>query len=152
VYVAVQGSGFYYAPGNVTVIDGATHETVEIPAGLQPVSLAINTATNKIYVAGGQSNGDVTVIDGATGETAHVAIPYGQWGFAALGSVAINEVTNKIYLTDFMSTNLIVIDGNTNEVSLRPVPLYSSFVTVNPVNNRVYVSNSNDATVTVVQE
>jgi YVTN family beta-propeller protein len=152
VYVAVQGSGFYYAPGNVTVIDGATHETVEIPAGLQPVSLAINTATNKIYVAGGQSNGDVTVIDGATGETAHVAIPYGQRGFAALGSVAINEVTNKIYLTDFMSTNLIVIDGNTNEVSLRPVPLYSSFVTVNPVNNRVYVSNSNDATVTVVQE
>src|SRR5205823_5163872 len=79
VYVAVQGSGFYYAPGNVTVIDGATHETVKIPTGLQPVSLAINTATNKIYVAGGQSNGDVTVIDGATGETAHVAIPYGQW-------------------------------------------------------------------------
>jgi hypothetical protein len=56
------------------------------------------------------------------------------------------------YLTDFMSTNLIVIDGNTNEVSLRPVPLYSSFVTVNPANGRVYVSNSNDATVTVIQE
>ena len=51
-----------------------------------------------------------------------------------------------------MSTNLIVIDGNTNEVSLRPVPLYSSFVRVNPANDRVYVSNSNDATVTVIQE
>lgn len=61
-------------------------------------------------------------------------------------------MTNTIYLTDFMSTNLIVIDGNTNEVSLRPVPLYSSFVTVNPANDRVYVSNSNDATVTVIQE
>ena len=42
--------------------------------GLQPVSFAINLTTNKIYVAGGQSNGDVTVIDGATGGTAHVAI------------------------------------------------------------------------------
>src|SRR5262245_35496293 len=152
VYVAVQGSGFYYAPGNVTVIDGTTHETVEIPAGLQPVSLAINTATNKIYVAGGQSNGGGTVIDGATGETAHVAIPYGQWGVALLGSLEINEGANKVYLPDVMSNHLIVIDGNTNELSLRPVPLYSSFVTVNPANNRVYVSNSNDSTVTVIEE
>ena len=152
VYVAVQGSGFSYAPGNVTEIDGATHEAVEIPAGLQPVLLAVNALTNKIYVAGGQSNGDVTVIDGATRQTAHVAIPLGQFGFAGLGSVAINEVTNTIYVTDFMSTNLIVIDGVTNELSLRPVPLYSSFVTVNPVHNRVYVSNSNDATVTIIQE
>ena len=77
------------------MIDGATHETVEIPAGLQPVSPAINLTTNKIYVAGGQSNDDVTVIDAATGGTADVAIPYGQWGFAALGSVAINEVTTQ---------------------------------------------------------
>jgi DNA-binding beta-propeller fold protein YncE len=125
---------------------------VAIAAGLQPVSLAINTATNRIYVAGGQSNGDVTVIDGATRQTAHVAIPYGQFGFAALSSVAINEATNTIYVTDSMSTNLIVIDGTTNEVSLRHVPLYSSFVTVNPANNRVYVSNSNDATVTIIQQ
>jgi YVTN family beta-propeller protein len=147
VYVAVQGSGFSYAPGNVTVIDGATHETVEILAGLQPVFLAINTATNKIYVAGGQSNGDVTVIDGATGQTAHVAITYGQFGIAALSSVAVNEVTNTIYVTDSMSTNLIVIDGNTNDVSVRPGPPYPNFVTVNPANNRVYVSNSNGVTI-----
>ena len=81
-----------------------------------------------------------------------MAIPYGQFGFAALSSVAINEATNTIYVTDSMSTNLIVIDGTTNEVSLRHVPLYSSFVTVNPANNRVYVSNSNDATVTIIQQ
>jgi DNA-binding beta-propeller fold protein YncE len=30
--------------------------------------------------------------------------------------------------------------------------MHSGFVTVNPVNNRVYVSNGNDATVTVIQE
>ena len=109
--------------------------------------LAINTATNKIYVAGGQSNGDVTVIDGATGQTAHVAIKYGQFGIAALSSVAVNEVTNTIYVTDSMSTNLIVIDGNTNDVSVRPVPPYPNFVTVNPANNGVYVSNSNGVTI-----
>ena len=76
-----------------------------------------------------------------------MAIPSGPWGFAALSSVAINEVTNKIYLTDSMSTNLIVIDGNTNDVSVWPVPPYPNFVTVNPANNRVYVSNSNGVTI-----
>ena len=76
VYVAVQGSGFSYAPGNVTEIDGATHETVAIPAGLQPVSLAINMATNKIYVAGGQSNGDVTVIDCCRSSSRHKCDSY----------------------------------------------------------------------------
>ena len=42
--------------------------------------------------------------------------------------------------------------GTRTKCRLRPVPLYSSFVTVNPANDRVYVSNSNDATVTVIQE
>ncbi len=51
-----------------------------------------------------------------------------------------------------MSSNLLVIDGATNEVSLRPVGAYPSFVTVNPANNRVYVSNSGDATVDVLDE
>jgi DNA-binding beta-propeller fold protein YncE len=55
-------------------------------------------------------------------------------------------VTNTIYVTDSMSTNLIVIDGNTNDVSVRPVP-YPNFVTVNPANYRVYVSNSNGVTI-----
>ncbi|HKC55196.1 MAG TPA: hypothetical protein VKC35_03695, partial [Vicinamibacterales bacterium] len=58
----------------------------------------------------------------------------------------------RIYVTDGMSSNLLVIDGATNEVSLRPVGAYPSFVTVNPANNRVYVSNSGDATVDVLDE
>jgi YVTN family beta-propeller protein len=139
-------------PGTVTVIDGATHETASVVAGIQPAFVAVNTTTNRIYVLGAQANGDVTVIDGATGDTTHVAIPYGPWGFALLNSVAINEVTNRIYVTDGMSSNLLVIDGATNHVSLRPVGAYPSFVTVNPANNRVYVSNSGDATVDVLDE
>jgi len=63
-------------PGTVTVIDGATHKTASVVAGIQPAFVAVNTTTNRIYVLGAQANGDVTVIDGATGDTTHVAIPY----------------------------------------------------------------------------
>jgi DNA-binding beta-propeller fold protein YncE len=51
-----------------------------------------------------------------------------------------------------MSTNLLVIDGATQEVTLRPVGSSPGFVTVNPANNRVYVSNGNDGTVTIIDE
>ena len=151
VYVANQGETVF-EPGIVTIIDGVTHETATITAGIQPAFVAVNTTTNKVYVLGGQANGDITVVDGATGATTHVSIPYGPWGIAALSSIAINETTNRVYVTDNDSTNLLVIDGATNQVTLRPVGTYPVFVSVNPANNRVYVSNSNDAAVTVIDE
>lgn len=69
-----------------------------------------------------------------------------------MNCIAINEITNRVYITDNMSSNLLVLDGTTNQLTLRPVGSYPVFVTVNPANNRVYVSNSNDATVNVIDE
>src|SRR5580693_657449 len=62
-----------------------------ISAGSYPVALAVNAATNKIYVANQNSN-NVTVIDGATYNTNTVLAG------AAPGAVAVNSVTNKIYV------------------------------------------------------
>jgi YVTN family beta-propeller protein len=146
IYVANQSTH------SVTVIDGVTHGTVDIPAGVQPILVAVNAVTNKVYVAGGQSNGDVTVIDGSTNAVTHIAIPLGPWGFAALNAISVNEVTNRIYVVDNMSSNLIVVDGATNEVSLRPVGSYPYGATVNTATNKVYVSSSNDGTVTIISE
>ena len=52
----------------VTVIDGATNSTTTVTVGTEPVSVAVNPVTNKIYVANGNS-ANVTVIDGATNST-----------------------------------------------------------------------------------
>ncbi len=50
----------------MTVINGATNATTTLtdPKALNPVAVAVNSTTNKIYVANSGSN-NVTVIDGA---------------------------------------------------------------------------------------
>jgi DNA-binding beta-propeller fold protein YncE len=74
--------------------------TATIPVGINPVAVAVNPVTHKIYVAdcpqtivnGHVPFGTVTIIDGATNAT------------AALGagvcprSIAVNPVTNRIYV------------------------------------------------------
>src|ERR1700730_1909578 len=38
-------------PGTVTVIDGETNTTTTVSAGICPTAVAVNSVTNKIYVA-----------------------------------------------------------------------------------------------------
>jgi DNA-binding beta-propeller fold protein YncE len=66
-----------------------------MPVGGAPVSVALNSTTNKIYVSNNGSS-SVTVIDGATNSTTTVSSPDMQdlWG------VAVNPVTNKIYVAN----------------------------------------------------
>ena len=47
----------------MTVIDGATNNTLPVAAGTNPIAVAVNPNTNQIYVANSGSN-NVTVIDG----------------------------------------------------------------------------------------
>jgi DNA-binding beta-propeller fold protein YncE len=51
--------------GSVTAINGATNATVMLidPKAVTPIAVAVNSATNKIYVANSGSS-NVTVIDG----------------------------------------------------------------------------------------
>ncbi|HET9306150.1 MAG TPA: hypothetical protein VFO46_09005 [Candidatus Sulfotelmatobacter sp.] len=66
IYVANAGNSQPGDPGNVTVIDGATHVTTTLTdfKAVSPIAVAVNSVTNKIYVANSGSN-SVTVIDGA---------------------------------------------------------------------------------------
>jgi DNA-binding beta-propeller fold protein YncE len=53
-------------PGSVTVIDGVTNSPVTVinPRANAPVAVAVDSATDKIYVAN-ENSGNVTVIDGS---------------------------------------------------------------------------------------
>ena len=121
-----------------------------LPVGQGPLSAAVNSGTNKIYVAdwcGNDPNcasgGTVTVIDGATDNTLSVNVGFSPYG------VAVNPVTNKIYVVNQCGTNpsctngtVSVIDGASNTVIASPSTGSRPYgVTVNSVTNRIYVPN-----------
>jgi YVTN family beta-propeller protein len=147
IYVG-SGDGF-----GVTVIDGATYNTRDISGGIwQPAFLAVNTVTNKIYAAGAQGGGGVMVIDGATDTAIELATPLGPWGFASLAAIKVNEVTNRIYVVDAASKDLLVIDGIMNELTVRPLDFEPCSAAVDPAINRVYVSHCSDSRISIVNE
>ncbi|MBV8146211.1 MAG: YncE family protein, partial [Gammaproteobacteria bacterium] len=112
IYVVNQRSG------NVTVIDGATNSTTTItdPNAFAPVAVAVDPLTNRIYVANAgcavtsfscDNPGSVTVTNGATRSAAPTIDPKAN----APEAVAIDAMTNQIYVLNEFSGNLTVIDG-----------------------------------------
>jgi YVTN family beta-propeller protein len=119
--------------------------TATLAAGTTPFSMAVNPATNKVYVVNNISN-NVTVIDGATNATTTVGV-----GTNPV-AVAVNPVTDKIYVVNFNSNNITVIDGATNATTTLADPgaVGPVRVAVNPVTNKFYVTNVCCSTVTVI--
>ncbi len=127
----------------MTVIDGATNSTGSVSVGLDPVFVAVNAVTNKIYVANNLS-ADVTVIDGTNNST--LSVPAGNGPL----SIAVNPVTNRIYVLKGASNNVTVIDGATNATATVNAGTYPQAVAVNLVTNKIYVANQNSGNVTVI--
>ena len=67
-------------------------------------------------------------------------------------AVAVNPVTNKIYVVNFSSGNVTVIDGasNTPTTVTDPNAINPVAVAVNPVTNKIYVANNGSGNVTVI--
>jgi hypothetical protein len=107
--------------------------------GVDPVSIAINIASNKVYVlsAGGSTAPSITIIDGAT-NTILGTIPVGSTGQVntLTNEIAANPVTGNIYA--------IALSGNTvtaiteNVLTTPPAAIQT---TINPLtNNTTYTS------------
>ncbi len=132
----------------VTSTPAATQVLIAtIPVGMGPSQVAVNPATNKIYVAnrGNGTGNTVTAIDGATLSTDTVTVSTVPWGVAA------NSVTNKIYVTNSdVNGKVTVIDGTTENTSTITVGHYPTDVAINPATNKIYVSEAGDAAVTVI--
>jgi YVTN family beta-propeller protein len=113
-----------------------------VPTGIEPWKIAVNSATNKIYVA--NEFASVTVIDGATNNAQTFDLPN------IPESVTVNPFTNKIYFA-LPEVGTIVLDGatNTKATVTDPHALGPVAVAVNTVTNKVYVVNINSANVTV---
>jgi YVTN family beta-propeller protein len=107
-------TGKFYAAepshGTVAVFNPTTHATAHVNTGDEPLALAINTKTNRIYVVN-HGGGTLTIIDGAADSVLQTidvgALPY---------VVAVNETTNRVYISNVFSDVVTVIDGATNAV------------------------------------
>jgi YVTN family beta-propeller protein len=117
--------------------DASAQPTViaSIPVGGGHASVAVNPATNRIYVTNPPSA--VSVIDGATNLVA---------GTVAVGDypvgVAVNPATNRIYVTNLNGRTVSVIDGASNAIAATiPVGAGPMGVAVNPGTDRIYVTH-----------
>jgi YVTN family beta-propeller protein len=110
-----------------TVID-----TIQV--GSRPANLAVNSVTNKIYVA--NQGGTVTVIDGTTDATTTINTGGDSYG------IALNATTNKIYVANAGGT-VTVIDGVTNSTRTVTVGgvIGEGAIAVNAVTNKIYVGD-----------
>jgi len=65
-------------------------------------------------------------------------------------AVAVNAVTNKVYVANQNSNNVTIIDGVTNNTATVAVGAGPDAIAVNAVTNKIYVANANASTVTVI--
>lgn len=140
LYVAdnVSGAVLDIDEGSSSIID-----TIHL-GNVLPEGIAINASLNKAYVA--HSGNLLSVIDLSTNKVIK-NVDTGYYNHM----IAVNEVTNRVYVTRSFYNRVTVIDGNT-DTYLQSVFVGSSpwGVAVNTRSNLIYVANSGSNTVSVI--
>jgi YVTN family beta-propeller protein len=125
--------------------------------------VALNPATKTVYVAN-WNDGDVSVIDASACNIRHLSGCGQSWPTIPVGSnpfgVAIDRATNTIYVTNFGSNTVSVIDGSTCNADVHtgcsqtPVQVAVGAgperLAVDQATNTVYVPNLLENTVSVI--
>ena len=112
VVVDSQAHTIYAALQNqIGVIDARTNLPVYIPIETPPGDVAINPRTHKLYVSSLDVS-RVTVIDGATHVASVIPLPVPPSLLPNHG-IAVNAVTNKIFVVADRGRQLAVVDGTT---------------------------------------
>lgn len=146
--------GANYGVGALTVIDGATNTVAdEVTPGSSGNSwaVAVNPLTNKIYLTklNTVGGGEVVVLDRTSLATIKTLTLDGAAG------VAVNEKTNRVYVTLYGQGGLAVLDGVTDTVvSVVPVGgQWPERVQVHRDLGRVYVTDGfTTSTISVFQD
>ncbi|MCD4853047.1 FG-GAP-like repeat-containing protein [Arthrobacter sp. AK01] len=123
VYVATEDG--------LTIVNGATHAITKVNTGGTADAVAVNEATNKIYVGNRVTSpgGSVAVVDGTT--LAVTMVPAG----AQTEAIVVNQKTNKIYVGT--RSGLYVINGTNNQTTqITTSP--SSDLSINQATNKIY--------------
>ncbi|MBI2909456.1 MAG: YncE family protein [Chloroflexi bacterium] len=138
----------------LTVLNGATNSVAAtLTLGSKPVGIAIDQTAGRIYVAN-QLAGTISVIDAA----ANVVIA--TWtlptGFNNVWGLAVDPTLRRLYATlppnligDF--TGLAVLNADTGALITQiPTPGRAALVAVNPVTHQVFMTDSSNNTVSII--
>jgi len=118
------------------------YETIDV--GASPIEIAVNPATNTIYMT--NQDDTISVIDGSNNSVVDT-IDVGTFP----RGVAVNPTTNTIYVTNSLDDTISVIDGSNNSVvDTIDVGTLPRGVAVNPTTNTIYVTNPLDDTISVI--
>ena len=145
-YVANSGNG------TVTVINGYTLlPTTQLTVQAEAREIAVNPITHKVYAAPGvfSESVGVSVIDAATNTVTTPMYPAGTSPWA----VAVDPVSNTIFVANNSNGTVSVIDGGTNTpdpASPITVGTNPNALVVDPINDLIYVSNSGSSSVSVI--
>lgn len=111
--------------------------------GYEPAAVAVNPATNMVYVVNYYDN-TVSVMNAAN-DTVVATVQVGN----EPEGLVVNPFTNRIYVVNDDGT-VTFIDGNTNKPSTIQVGNYPWDIAINTVTNKIYVTNYGDGTVSVI--
>jgi uncharacterized repeat protein (TIGR01451 family) len=106
--------------------------------GANPVAVAVNPVTNKVYVANADDD-TVSVIDLASHHDKTIAVgDYPRW-------IAINVESNTIYVSNLVGANTTIIDGATDTVIATTPSVGAGPTAIDPWFDRAYVASHGDA-------
>lgn len=144
-------SGMLFAvsgdPGELSVVDTNTWQVVANLTETDPWGVAVNPNTDTVYVVHGGESGSLSVIDGSSLNLI-ATVPIAGTNDGA--SVAVNTVTDRIYVTG-VAAGVTVISGANNAV-LATIAVESepTAVAVNSQTNTIYVADGASNSVSVI--
>jgi YVTN family beta-propeller protein len=97
--------------GAVQIYSDGSKQAHRVPVGADPVSIAVNPANGRVYVANA-GDGTVTILDGSS-DAVVATVPIGDHPY----SIAVDGATGKVYVTHTFSDQLSILDGTTNAAS-----------------------------------
>ena len=158
--------------GTLSLIDGKTcnartsrgcgQHVTAVTAGVDPIGIAVDTATNTLYVA--NASGTVAVVDGRRCDAANRAGCHVEPATVRVGTnpqfLALDDSTHTLYVANSGSDTVSVIDtascnsrtkrgcgGVRATIRVGPLPFA---VVVNDVNRSLYVADLGASTVSIV--
>jgi YVTN family beta-propeller protein len=147
VYVTTVAFQHGLGSGRLVVVDARRDAVVaSLPIGVNPQGLAVDSRTQRLYVADAGS-GSIIALSGES-LAVQATIPVG----GAPYRVSVDPQAGRVYVTDRDAPILWVLDETSNTVqSSVPVGQHPAGVAVDPATGRIFVANGGEGSVAVLR-
>ena len=128
---------------SIVVIDDIHHVATPVKVGKSPVAIALNSATDTVYVAN-HGGGSVSVIDGKS-DAVEATVAVGSLPYA----MTVDVAGNTIYISNVFNQTLTAIKGDTNQTTSTNLGSFDAML-VDPKMDRAYLLGYESASMTVL--